>query len=184
METEDDIYLLTNYFLKSQGEGEQALEEGEKGAKDEEMMEEKEDKDEATGGIDEGGKKDDEGSVVMSVDEKASDSSSVKAHLSGNKVVLLTVVWVKPLPRFFTVENWTQTKFAAFDLIWFKKRMQRALTNENKDILPTANQVQNQKQWRTHSRDFSRVFHMSPAVFCFAYSFIYWLIYNVFQLFH
>lgn len=85
MEIEDDIYLLTNYFLKGPGEGEQAQEGSEKGTKDEEMIEDKEAMDESTGGIDEGEKKDDEGSVVMSLDEKASDSSSVKAHLSGNK---------------------------------------------------------------------------------------------------
>ena len=85
METEDDIYLLTNYFLQSSGEGEQAQDGSEKGAKDEDAVEEKEGEEE-TGGLDEREKKDDEGSVVMSVDEKASDSSSVKAHLSGKEL--------------------------------------------------------------------------------------------------
>lgn len=82
VDTEDDIYLLSNYFLKGPGEGEQAQEGSEKGAKDEEMAEGKEGREETSGGVDEGEKKDDEGSVVFSVDEKASDSSSVKAHLS------------------------------------------------------------------------------------------------------
>ena len=61
------------------------------------MVEEKEGREETSGGVDEGEKKDDEGSVVFSVDEKASDSSSVKAHLSGNGAVVLTVVCTQPL---------------------------------------------------------------------------------------
>ena len=89
VDTEDDIYLLSNYFLnRLQGPGDGEQEGSEKGAKDEEMEEEKGGAEETTGGMDEGEKKDDEGSVVLSVDEKASESSSVKAHLSGNKVVI------------------------------------------------------------------------------------------------
>ncbi|KAJ7361796.1 DNA replication checkpoint protein Drc1 [Desmophyllum pertusum] len=83
VDTEDDIYLLSNYFLnRLQGPGDGEQEGSEKGAKDEEMEEEKGGAEETTGGMDEGEKKDDEGSVVLSVDEKASESSSVKAHLS------------------------------------------------------------------------------------------------------
>ena len=92
MDTEDDIYQLSNYFLKGPREGEQAAEGSEKGAKDEETVEEKEGIEEKSGGVDEGEKKDDEGSVVFSVDEKASDSSSVKAHLSGNEAAVLILV--------------------------------------------------------------------------------------------
>ena len=91
VDTEDDIYQLSNYFLKGAGEGEQVAEGSEKGAKDEEMVEEKEGREETSGEVDEGEKKDDEGSVVFSVDDKASDSSSVKAHLSGNEAVVLIV---------------------------------------------------------------------------------------------
>ena len=93
VDTEDDIYLLSNYFLKAQGygESEQAQEDSEKGAKDEEMADEKAAVEETAGEMDEGEKKDEEGSVVLSVDEKASDSSSVKAHLSGKRVVLIVI---------------------------------------------------------------------------------------------
>ena len=97
VDTEDDIYQLSDYFLKGPGEGEQAAEGSEKGARDEEMVEEKEGREDTSGGVDEGEKKDDEGSVVFSVDEKASDSSSVKAHLSGNRAVILTIVCTQPL---------------------------------------------------------------------------------------
>ena len=93
VETEDDIYLLSNYFLKGPREGEQAEEGSEKGAKDEETAEEKEGREEASGGVEEGERKDDEGSVVLSIDDKASDSSSVKAHLSGNEAVVLIAVY-------------------------------------------------------------------------------------------
>ena len=103
VDTEDDIYLLSNYFLKGPGEGEQAEEESEKGAKDEEMVQEKEGREETSGGVDEGEKKDDEGSVVFSVDEKASDSSSVKAHLSGREAVVSIVGCTPPLSRFSNV---------------------------------------------------------------------------------
>ena len=92
VDTEDDIYQLSNYFLKGPREGEQAAEGSEKGAKDEETVEEKEGIEEKSGGVDEGEKKDDESSVVFSVDEKASDSSSVKAHLSGNEAAVLILV--------------------------------------------------------------------------------------------
>ena len=105
VDTEDDIYLLSNYFLKGPGEGEQAQEGSEKGAKDEEMAEGKEGREETSGGVDEGEKKDDEGSVVFSVDEKASDSSSVKAHLSGNEAVVLIVVCTQPLSHLSIVQQ-------------------------------------------------------------------------------
>ena len=97
VDTEDDIYQLSNYFLKGPREGEQAAEGSEKGARDEEMVEEKEGREETSGGVEEGEKKDDEGSVVFSVDEKASVSSSVKAHLSGSGAVVLIVVCTQPL---------------------------------------------------------------------------------------
>ena len=97
VDTEDDIYQLSNYFLKDPREGERGAEGSEKGGKDEEMTEEKEGIEEKSGGVDEGEKIDDEGSVVFSVDEKGSDSSSVKAHLSGNRAVILTVVCTQPL---------------------------------------------------------------------------------------
>ncbi|KAL9962962.1 hypothetical protein ACROYT_G032120 [Oculina patagonica] len=100
VETEDDIYLLTNYFLNGPGEGEHAQEGSEKGTKDEEMEEDKEAMDYTTGEIDEGEKKDDEGSVVMSVDEKASDSSSVKAHLSEMRHLIHPNEVVKSLRQF------------------------------------------------------------------------------------
>ena len=124
VDTEDDIYLLSNYFLKGPGEGEQAEEGSEKGAKDEEMVEEKEGMEEASGGVDEGEKKDDEGSVVLSVDEKASDSSSVKAHLSGKKAVVLIIVCTQPLStsnRYAYFWGVSRVCFAAFAFIWFKK---------------------------------------------------------------
>ena len=82
VDTEDDIYLLSNYFL-GHGEGEQAPEGSERGTKDDEMTEEKATIEETAGKMDEREKEDEDGSVVLSVDEKASDSSSVKAHLSG-----------------------------------------------------------------------------------------------------
>lgn len=105
VDTEDDIYLLSNYFLKSPGVSERAEEGTEKGDKDEETAEEKEGEEEASGGVDEGEKKDDEGSVVFSVDEKASDSSSVKAHLSGSEAFVLIVVCTQPLSCFFNVHQ-------------------------------------------------------------------------------
>ena len=83
VDTEDDIYLLSSYFLNRVPglvDGEQAEEgaekdvvEGGKGSLEEKAV-----------GMDGAEKKDDDGSVVYSVDDKASDSSSVKAHLSGN----------------------------------------------------------------------------------------------------
>ena len=92
MDTEDDIYLLSSYFLnRVQGPGdvERVQEGSEKEAKKEDMEVEKESLEETADGADEEEKKDDEGSVVFSVDDKASDSSSVKAHLSGNILALL-----------------------------------------------------------------------------------------------
>ena len=86
VDTEDDIYLLSNYFL-GHGEGEQAPEGSERGTKDDEMTEEKATIEETAGKMDEREKEDEDGSVVLSVDEKASDSSSVKAHLSGKTCV-------------------------------------------------------------------------------------------------
>ena len=87
VDTEDDIYLLSSYFLNrvhgGPGEGDQAQEEGKKEAEKKDMEEEKGSIEEITGVTEEGGKKDDEGSVVLSVDEKESQSSSVKAHMSG-----------------------------------------------------------------------------------------------------
>jgi len=105
VDTEDDIYLLSNYFLKSPGVGERAEEGTEKGTKDEDTAEEKEDEQEISSGVDEGEKKDDEGSMVFSIDEKASDSSSVKAHLSGSEVVVLIVVCMQLLSCFFNVHQ-------------------------------------------------------------------------------
>lgn len=86
VDTEDDIYLLSNYFL-GHGEGEQAPEGSERGTEDDEMTEEKATIEETAGKMDEREKEDEDGSVVLSVDEKASDSSSVKAHLSGKTCV-------------------------------------------------------------------------------------------------
>ena len=105
VDTEDDIYLLSNYFLKGPSEGGQAEEGSEKGAKDEDTMDEKEGREEPSGGVDEGDKRDDEGSVVFSVDEQASDSSSVKAHLSGNKAVVLFPVYTWPQYRLLNVQQ-------------------------------------------------------------------------------
>lgn len=51
------------------------------------MTEEKATIEETAGKMDEREKEDEDGSVVLSVDEKASDSSSVKAHLSGKTCV-------------------------------------------------------------------------------------------------
>ena len=87
MDSEDDIYLLSSYFMnrvRGTGDGEQIQEGSEKDVKEEEDMEDEKGNLEETGGMtEEGEKKDEEGSVVFSVDEKASQSSSVKAHLSG-----------------------------------------------------------------------------------------------------
>ena len=87
VDTEDDIYLLSGYFLNRVPglvDGEQAAQGGEKDVKKEDVEGEKGSLEEKAVGMDEGEKKDDEGSVVYSVDDKASDSSSFKAHLSGN----------------------------------------------------------------------------------------------------
>ena len=87
VDTEDDIYLLSSYFLNRVPglvDGQQAEEGGEKDTKKEDVEGEKGSLEEKAVGMDEAEKKDDEGSVVYSVDDKASDSSSVKAHLSGN----------------------------------------------------------------------------------------------------
>ena len=86
VDTEDDIYLLSNYFL-GHGEIEKAPEGSERGTEDDEMTEEKATIEETAGKMDEREKEDEDGSVVLSVDEKASDSSSVKAHLSGKTYV-------------------------------------------------------------------------------------------------
>ena len=88
VDTEDDIYLLSSYFLnRIQGgrEGEQVKEVhvSKEGAEEEDIEEEKGHLEETGSITEEGEKKDEEGSVVLSVDEKASQSSSVKAHLSG-----------------------------------------------------------------------------------------------------
>ena len=87
VDTEDDIYLLSSYFLNRVPglvDGEQAAQGAEKDVKKEDVEGEKRSLEEKAVGMDEAEKKDDEGSVVYSVDDKASDSSSVKAHLSGN----------------------------------------------------------------------------------------------------
>ena len=87
VDTEDDIYLLSSYFLKRVPglvDGEQAEEGAEKDVKKEDVEGGKGSLEEKAVGMDEAEKKDDDGSVVYSVDDKASDSSSVKAHLSGN----------------------------------------------------------------------------------------------------
>ncbi|XP_058944691.2 dynein regulatory complex protein 1-like [Pocillopora verrucosa] len=99
VDTEDDIYLLSNYFL-GHGESEQAPEGSEKGTKDDEMTEEKATIEETAGKMDEREKEDEDGSVVLSVDEKASDSSSVKAHLSEMKNLIHPNEVVKALRKF------------------------------------------------------------------------------------
>lgn len=99
VDTEDDIYLLSNYFL-GHGEGEQAPEGSERGTKDDEMTEEKATIEETAGKMDEREKEDEDGSVVLSVDEKASDSSSVKAHLSEMKNLIHPNEVVKALRKF------------------------------------------------------------------------------------
>ena len=69
--------------VRGTGDGEQLQEGSEKDAKEEDMEDEKGSLEETGGKTEEGEKKDEEGSVVFSVDEKASQSSSVKAHVSG-----------------------------------------------------------------------------------------------------
>lgn len=83
IDTEEDIYLLSNYFLnrgqRQKDEEQLAKESSTREGKDEDEKERKED----TGALpEEGHKKDDDSSMDMSVDEKESQSSSVKAHLS------------------------------------------------------------------------------------------------------
>lgn len=99
VDTEDDIYLLSNYFL-GHGESEQAPEGSERGTKDDEMTEEKATIEETAGKMDEREKEDEDGSVVLGVDEKASDSSSVKAHLSEMKNLIHPNEVVKALRKF------------------------------------------------------------------------------------
>lgn len=99
VDTEDDIYLLSNYFL-GHGESEQAPEGSERGTKDDEMTEEKATIEETAGKMDEREKEDEDGSVVLSVDEKASHSSSVKAHLSEMKNLIHPNEVVKALRKF------------------------------------------------------------------------------------
>lgn len=99
VDTEDDIYLLSNYFL-GHGESEQAPEGSERGTKDDEMTEEKATIEETAGKMDEREKEDEDGSVVLSVDEKASDSSSVKAHLSEMKNLIHPNEVAKALRKF------------------------------------------------------------------------------------
>lgn len=99
VDTEDDIYLLSNYFL-GHGESEQTPEGSERGTKDDEMTEEKATIEETAGKMDEREKEDEDGSVVLSVDEKASDSSSVKAHLSEMKNLIHPNEVVKALRKF------------------------------------------------------------------------------------
>ena len=86
MDTEDDIYLLSNYFLKRPTVPAhfEAVQEGtEKDFKDGEMDEEKGSMKETTSSLDADDKKDEEGSVTFSVDERDSTTSSIKAQLSG-----------------------------------------------------------------------------------------------------
>lgn len=99
VDTEDDIYLLSNYFL-GHGEDEQATEGSEKGMKDGEMAREKATIEETAGEMDERGNEDEDGSVVLSVDEKASNSSSVKAHLLEMKNLIHPNEVVKALRQF------------------------------------------------------------------------------------
>jgi len=104
VDTEDDIYLLSSYFLNrvhgGPGEGDQAQEEGKKEAEKKDMEEEKGSIEEITGVTEEGGKKDDEGSVVLSVDEKESQSSSVKAHMSEMRQLIHPNEVIKSLRQF------------------------------------------------------------------------------------
>lgn len=88
IDTEEDIYLLSNYFLnrgqRQKDEEQLAKESSTREGKDEDEKERKED----TGALpEEGDKKDDDSSVDMSIDEKESQSSSVKAHLSGMFII-------------------------------------------------------------------------------------------------
>lgn len=99
VDTEDDIYLLSNYFL-GHGEDEEATEGSEKGMKAGEMAREKATIEETAGEMDERGKEDEDGSVVLSVDEKASNSSSVKAHLLEMKNLIHPNEVVKALRQF------------------------------------------------------------------------------------
>lgn len=89
VDTEDDIYLLSNYFLnrgqRYKDEEQLVKETSVKEGKDEDEKGSIED----TGALaEEGDKKDDDSSVAMSMDEKESQSSSMKAHLSGMFIII------------------------------------------------------------------------------------------------
>ncbi|XP_074606575.1 dynein regulatory complex protein 1-like [Acropora palmata] len=101
VDTEEDIYLLSNYFLnrgqRQKDEEQLAKESSTREGKDEDEKECKED----TGALpEEGDKKDDDSSVDMSIDEKESQSSSVKAHLSEMMQLIHPNEVVKALRQF------------------------------------------------------------------------------------
>ncbi|XP_067046612.1 dynein regulatory complex protein 1-like [Acropora muricata] len=101
IDTEEDIYLLSNYFLnrgqRQKDEEQLAKESSTREGKDEDEKERKED----TGTLpEEGDKKDDDSSVDMSIDEKESQSSSVKAHLSEMMQLIHPNEVVKALRQF------------------------------------------------------------------------------------
>ncbi|XP_044181862.1 LOW QUALITY PROTEIN: dynein regulatory complex protein 1-like [Acropora millepora] len=101
IDTEEDIYLLSNYFLnrgqRQKDEEQLAKESSTREGKDEDEKERKED----TGALpEEGDKKDDDSSVDMSIDEKESQSSSVKAHLSEMMQLIHPNEVVKALRQF------------------------------------------------------------------------------------
>lgn len=116
VDTEDDIYLLSSYFLnRIQGgrEGEQVKEVhvSKEGAEEEDIEEEKGHLEETGSITEEGEKKDEEGSVVLSVDEKASQSSSVKAHLSEMMHLIHPNEVVKALRQFVHENRQPQKEF-------------------------------------------------------------------------
>lgn len=101
IDTEEDIYLLSNYFLnrgqRQKDEEQLAKESSTREGKDEDEEERKED----TGALpEEGDKKDDDSSVDMSIYEKESQSSSVKAHLSEMMQLIHPNEVVKALRQF------------------------------------------------------------------------------------
>ncbi|XP_015757319.1 PREDICTED: dynein regulatory complex protein 1-like [Acropora digitifera] len=101
IDTEEDIYLLSNYFLnrgqRQKDEEQLAKESSTREGKDEDEKERKED----TGALpEEGEKKDDDSSVDMSIYEKESQSSSVKAHLSEMMQLIHPNEVVKALRQF------------------------------------------------------------------------------------
>lgn len=104
VDTEDDIYLLSNYFLnRVQGtmDGEHVAKEiSMREATNKDKEDDRESIDETEGLTEEGDKKEDDGSVALSVDEKESQSSSIKAHLSEMMKLIHPNEVVKALRQF------------------------------------------------------------------------------------